>query len=73
MNKKVRAKMSANTEIVVDVTDKMVSDYRECKEMKKGGLRSPWKDCYTCSLNTWKDFETDLCDLPEVVETIEGR
>lgn len=69
MNKKVRVKMSANAEIVVHVTDKMVSDYQECKRMANvpGG---PGKDCYACSLNTWKDFETDLCELSEVVEAI---
>lgn len=62
-------KYSENVKLTVNVTPKMLQDFRECREMAKiigrGG-----KDCNTCSMNVilCEEDDTALCQLNEVFE-----
>lgn len=66
----IRAAESAM--LVIGITDRMVSDYRECKRLSKvsGG---DGKNCHGCNLDTSADFNFGLCELPVVMEAIERR
>lgn len=62
-------KYSDNVKLVIDITDQMKQDYRECEAMASipGGAG---KDCDGCSLNV--NIEgVDLCELPLVTEALE--
>ena len=72
MSETIIIKIAESAEIVIDITDKMVSDYRECRsQSEKVGCDG--KDCNTCSLNTTEDVDWGLCELPIVKDAIEGE
>lgn len=71
MVQRVTIKIAETAAIVVDVTDKMVSDYRECRRRSEiqgedGG------DCNRCSLDTSQGLDFGLCELAAVAAAIEA-
>lgn len=69
---KITIKAAESADLVINVTDKMAADYRECKSLSEKN-DCDGKDCSTCSLDTTADFNFGLCELPVVREAIEGR
>lgn len=69
---KVKIKVSETADLVVEITDKVVLDFQECKSLSEK-RDCDGKDCGTCSLDMKKDFCVGLCDINEVVDAIERR
>lgn len=69
---KVKIKIAESAEIVIDITDKMISDYQDCKRQSKK-VACDGKDCNTCSLNTKEGVGWGLCELSSVTEEIERK
>ena len=57
----VNIKVSDSAYLLIQVTDRMVQDYRECEKMSdtEGG----GKDCETCSLDMRKEYCSGSCEL----------
>lgn len=70
--RQVKIKVSESADLVVEITDKVIQDYRECKRLSEK-RDCDGKDCNTCSLDTTGDFNFGLCEFPVVVDAIEGR
>lgn len=69
---RVKIKVSETADLVINITDKMIADYLECKILSEK-RDCDGKDCRTCSMDTTGDFDFGLCAIPEVAEAIEGR
>lgn len=69
---KITVKAAESAELVISITDKMIDDYRECKELSEK-RDCDGKDYSTCSLDTTGDFNFGLCELPAVAYAIERR
>lgn len=69
---RVKIKVSETADLVINITDKMVDDFLECKSLSEK-RDCDGKDCCTCSLDTTEYFDFGLCELPAVAEDIEGR
>lgn len=69
---RVTVKAAESADLVINITDKMIADFRECKSMSEK-RDCDGKDCHTCSLDTTGDFDFGLCELLVVVDAIEGR
>ena len=69
---RVKIKVSKNSDLFLEITDKVIQDYMECKSLSEK-RDCDGKDCSTCSLDTYGDFNFGLCELPVVVDAIEGR
>lgn len=68
---KVIIKVAETAELVVDITDKVISDYTECEKL--ANMPGDGKDCDTCSLDMAEEFCMGLCDMKEVKDAIEKR
>lgn len=64
----MKIKYSDNAVLFVNLTDKMIRDYRDCQ--KSASSPGPGKDCDICSMNV--DINgMALCEMPVIVEAIE--
>ena len=64
--KKIKFFPAPHVEVLVSVTDEMVTDLRECRRMAEETNYEGCKDCDDCS---WRDVEipdTRMCELDEV-------
>lgn len=67
----VNIKVSDSAYLLIQVTDRMVQDYRECEKMSD--TEGDGKDCKTCSLDMQEEFCRGLCGIEEVVSVIKRR
>ncbi len=67
---RISIQITESAELTVNVTDRMVSDYRECRRLarKENGDET---DCRPCSLETSAELGFCLCEIPAVLEAIE--
>lgn len=64
-------RISKNVILVVDITDEMVRDYKECQRLAEVQC-GDGKDCNCCLLNL-EGYETGLCEVGAVVDELERR
>lgn len=62
---------SDGVELCINITDQIKQDFRECQE-KASAVGNDGKNCDSCSLNVEIEGGTALCELPLVVENLEG-
>ena len=64
-------KYSENAKLIIEVTPKMLQDFKECKELAMVPYGSG-KDCGTCSMNVIvnSDDDTSICQLDGVWESM---
>lgn len=68
----IEIKYSEDAWLTVNVTDKMLADWRACREMEEADTDKPDNFCVGCSL--FADVEdVGLCDLPVIREELERR
>ena len=64
MAKKIKLFPEPHVELRIHVSDEMIKDYQECRQMLDRG--DDGKDCDTCSWENVKFFDTGMCELEEV-------
>lgn len=64
-------RLSKCVTLMVDVTDEMISDYKECKTLSeiRGG---DGKDCKSCLLDL-EGYDIGLCEMDMVTAELERR
>lgn len=65
-------KLSKNAELVIDITDQMMKDYKECGELAEGAPGADGKNCDECLLNL-EGFDMCLCEMGVVTVELERR
>ena len=72
MKNRVTIKITESAKLIVNITEKMVADYKECRLMAEQ-RDCDGKECRTCSLDTYEHLGIGLCGIPEVVKAIEEK
>lgn len=61
-----------HAEIKINVTDEMVRDFKECKELAEDITTDEYKDCDTCSWGRMLIGCTGLCEAVSEEQVIGG-